>query len=136
MDIRQLTPALSVAPQISAADVPALARAGFRSVICNRPDGEAIDQAAFQAIERACAEQGLQARYLPAETGKVSDAQGQAFGALMKQLPQPVLAYCRSGLRSATMWALSQAGQMPPASILETTGSAGYDLTPLAHRLE
>ena len=40
MDIRKITDEFSVSPQIRVADVAAIAAAGFRAVICNRPDGE------------------------------------------------------------------------------------------------
>ena len=53
MDIRKITDELSVAPQISACDIGAIAVAGFRAVICNRPDGESSDQPCCQEIETA-----------------------------------------------------------------------------------
>lgn len=51
MDIQSLTAELSVATQIVAADLRAIAEAGFRSVVCNRPDGEGADQPVFSEIE-------------------------------------------------------------------------------------
>lgn len=139
MDIKALSAELSVAPQIAAADMRAVAEAGFRSVICNRPDGEGADQPAFSEIERASNEQGLQVRYLPAVSGKVTDEQGQAFGALMSELPKPVLAFCRTGMRSTTMWALWQAGltpQNPPLpQIIERAARAGFDLKGVVRRI-
>lgn len=135
MDLRTLTPTLAVAPQLRAADLAAAAQSGFRTVICNRPDGESGDQPNFAEIERAAHAAGMVAHYLPAETGKVTDAQGAAFGALLAQAPGPVLAYCRSGMRSTTMWALAQAGTQPVADIVATAQRAGFDLSALARRL-
>ena len=135
MDIKPLTPELSVAPQIVAADMPEAARAGYRSVICNRPDGEAADQPTFSELERAALEQGLQIRYLPAVSGKVTDEQGAGFGQLMAELPKPVLAFCRTGMRSTTMWALSQGAQMPLPQILEKASKAGHDLKGVVRRI-
>ncbi|WP_338413784.1 TIGR01244 family sulfur transferase [uncultured Sphaerotilus sp.] len=135
MDIQSLTAELSVAPQLLIADLRAVAEAGFRSVICNRPDGEGSDQPLFSEIERAAQAQGLQIRYLPAESGKVTDQQGAAFGALMAEVPKPVLAYCRTGMRSTTMWALSQAGQRPLPQIIELASKAGYDLKGVVRRI-
>jgi sulfide:quinone oxidoreductase len=108
MDIRTIDRELSVAPQLQPADLPAIARAGFRAIVCNRPDGEGADQPGFGEVERAARALGLPAHYLPAESGKVTDEQGRQFGALMDALPKPVLAYCRTGMRSATLWELSQ----------------------------
>ena len=135
MDIRPLTGELSVAPQITAADLPALRDAGFKAIVCNRPDSEGADQPNFGEIECAAQAQGLQARYLPAESGKVTDEQGAAFGALMAELPKPVLAYCRTGMRSTTMWALSQAGQMALPQIIEASAKAGFDLKGVVRRI-
>jgi sulfide:quinone oxidoreductase len=135
MDIHTLTGELSVAPQIAAQDLKALREAGFKSIICNRPDGEAADQPNFDEIERAAFDLGLQARYLPAESGKVTDEQGAAFGALMAELPKPVMAYCRTGMRSTTMWALSQAGRIPLPLIIEKSSKAGFDLKGVVRRI-
>jgi len=135
MDIKKLTSALSVSPQIAATDLEAIEAAGFKSLICNRPDGEGADQPGFREIEAAALARGLQVRYLPAESGKVSDAQGIEFGRLMDELPKPVLAYCRTGMRSTTLWALSQAGQLAFADIVERAAKAGFDLKALVRRI-
>lgn len=135
MDIKTLSRELAVSPQIAAADLQAIAAAGYRSVICNRPDGEAGDQPGFSEVAQAAKALGIEAAYLPVESGKVKDEQAQAFGALMTQLPGPVLAYCRTGTRSATLWALSQAQRRPLASILEAARGAGYDLSGVARRI-
>lgn len=135
MDVKALTPHLSVGPQILASDIHAIAEAGFKALICNRPDGEGPDQPSFKEIEAAATQHGLQAKYLPAETGKVSDDDGKAFGQLLKTLPGPVLAYCRTGMRSTTMWALSQAGVTPLPHILEASQKAGFDMKALVQRI-
>jgi len=135
MDVRQLTSELSVSPQIAAADIAGLKEAGFRSIICNRPDGEGADQPLFNEIGRAAQEAGLQAHYLPAESGKVSDEQAQEFGALLAALPKPVLAYCRTGMRSTTMWALSQAHTQALPQILDVAKKAGFDLKGVVRRI-
>ena len=135
MEIKTLSPSISVSAQIAATDIPAIAQAGFKSVICNRPDGEGADQPGFKEIEAAANQAGLQIRYLPAESGKVSDAQGEEFGRLMQELPKPVLAYCRTGMRSTTMWALANAGQIALPALIEISAKAGYDLKGLVRRI-
>jgi sulfide:quinone oxidoreductase len=136
MEIKALSPTLSVSAQITVADIPQLAEAGFKSLICNRPDGEGVDQPAYKEIEAAASHAGLQCRYLPVESGKVTDAQGIAFGQLVDELPQPILAYCRTGMRSTTLWALSQAAVYTPfAHIVENATKAGYDLKAMQRRL-
>ena len=135
MDIRKLVPELSVSPQIAASDMASIHAMGFRSIVCNRPDGEAADQPTFDEIAQAATQAGLAARYLPAPSGKVGDDDGVAFGALMHELPNPVLAYCRTGMRSATMWALSQAAVRPVPQIVEAAKLAGHDLKAVIRRL-
>ncbi|MDT0497277.1 TIGR01244 family sulfur transferase [Algiphilus sp. W345] len=135
MQPRSLTPELSVAPQIGIADVATLAAQGFRSIICNRPDGEAVDQPAHEEIARAAQAVGLSLHYLPIESGRVDDATARQFGALMDELPKPAFAYCRTGMRSATLWALSQADRRPLPEILERARQAQYDLSAVVRRI-
>jgi sulfide:quinone oxidoreductase len=135
MDIKALTPHLFISPQILVSEMQAVAEAGFKAIICNRPDGEGPDQPSFKEIEAAASQYGLQAQYLPAESGKVSDEDGKAFGQLLHTLPGPVLAYCRTGMRSTTMWALSQAGVTPLPQILEASQKAGFDMKALVQRI-
>ena len=85
MDIRKITDELSVAPQIKAAEVPAIAAAGFRSVICNRPDGESSDQPCCSDIEAAVKAHGLVWRSQPVQSGGVTIADAQEFGALLAE---------------------------------------------------
>ena len=53
MDIRKITDKTSVSPQITVEDMAAIKDAGFRAIICNRPDGEGADQPSFEEIEAA-----------------------------------------------------------------------------------
>ena len=135
MDVNSITPNLSVCSQILASEMQAVNEAGFKAIICNRPDGEGSDQPSFKEIEAAASQYGLQAKYLPAESGKVRDEDGKAFGQLLNTLPGPVLAYCRTGMRSTTLWALSQAGVTPLPQILEVSKKIGFDLKALVQRI-
>lgn len=135
MEIRKVDDEVSVAPQISAGDVAEIARAGFRTIICNRPDGEGPDQPAFDRIARAAAQAGVEVRYQPVVSGAVGDEDGRKFGELLDEAPKPVLAYCRSGTRCVTLWSLSRAGRLPVAEILEKARRAGYDMSGIAGRI-
>jgi sulfide:quinone oxidoreductase len=114
MASQSLTATFAVGPQIVAGDVPRLAAEGFRSIICNRPDGEGADHPGFAEVAAACRDAGLEAVYLPVVSGKVSDEDAGAFGALLDRLPKPTLAYCRTGTRAATLWSLSEAARGRP----------------------
>jgi len=136
MQTKKITSAVSVAEQISAADVGEIAAQGFRSIICNRPDGEAGDQPTFAEIEAAAKASGILATYQPVISGKVMDEDAVAFGKLVEELPKPVLAYCRTGTRCATLWSLSQASKGASLSdVLSATKSAGYDMSGVVRRI-
>ena len=127
---------LSVSEQIASRDIAAIAGAGFKSLICNRPDGEGADQPVFAEIETAARAAGLAAAYLPIVSGKVSDDDATAFGVLMDKLPKPVLAYCRTGTRSTTLWSLSEgARRRPLPEILSAAKAAGYDMSGVTRRI-
>lgn len=135
MDIKPISATLSVSPQITAADMAVLKDNGFRSIICNRPDGEGADQPTFEELEKVATDLGLEARYIPIVAGKVSDEDTQAFGAALAELPSPTLAYCRTGTRSATLWSLDQADNLSVADILAATKAAGYDMGGVVRRI-
>ena len=136
MPAKPITPTLSVSEQVLPEDIAALAAAGFRSIICNRPDGEGVDQPSFSEIETEAKAAGLQAAYLPIVSGKVADDDALAFGSAMDSLPKPILAYCRTGTRSSTLWSLSEGGRgRPLPEIVAATKAAGYDMAGVVRRI-
>ncbi len=132
MNFTTLSETVSVAGQISPADLQELARAGFKSVICNRPDGESPGQFSSQDLATAASQVGLTMAYLPVVSGRVTAQDGREFGDLLNQLPTPVLAYCRSGMRSATLWALSQAERQAWPELVQRAAQAGFNLSGVA----
>jgi sulfide:quinone oxidoreductase len=79
--------------------------------------------------------QGLAAQYLPVVSGRIEATDIATFRDALEALPGPVLAYCASGTRSASLWALSQAGRMAPEAIFDAAEKAGYDLVGLRSRI-
>ncbi|WP_417836247.1 TIGR01244 family sulfur transferase [Thalassospira tepidiphila] len=135
MEIKTISNGFSVSPQIVADDVKEIAKRGFRSIVCNRPDGEGADQPTFEEISNAAKEAGLEVRYQPIVSGKVSDDDARDFGRLYDELPKPVFAYCRTGTRSTTLWSLSQAAHLDTSEILRATKAAGYDMGGVVRRI-
>ncbi|RYJ61568.1 bifunctional protein tyrosine phosphatase family protein/NAD(P)/FAD-dependent oxidoreductase [Pseudomonas songnenensis] len=134
--IKRLTPFISVAAQLQPADMAQLAASGFRCVINNRPDNEDEGQPA-SAIMRAAAEaSGLEYHHLPVVSGQISDADVAAFRSLLERVKGPALAFCRTGTRSASLWALAEAHHLDPQVLVETAQQANYDLSGLLPRLE
>jgi len=135
VEFRKINEDITVSPQITRDDVAGIAAAGYRAIICNRPDGEGADQQSFEEIEAAAKQHGLEARYMPVVSGKVEDSSADEFGRALRTLPGPVFAYCRTGTRSATLWSLSQAKTMQPAEILMAARNAGYDMAGVVRRI-
>ena len=131
MDIKRINDQISVAPQIGPGDMGALKSAGFVSVINNRPDGESPDQPSSAAMQAAAEAAGLAYHFIPLGRDGVSPEMVEATRAALEASEGPTLAYCRSGTRSTTLWALSQAGLLPAQEIVEAAAHAGYDMSHL-----
>ncbi len=105
LPIRPIAADVCVAPQLGPEAMAEAARLGFRSVVNNRPDFEGgADQPANAAIEAAARAAGLEYRFLPVNGGYQSPEEIAAFAALMRELPRPVLLFCRSGARSTKLY--------------------------------
>ncbi|MEO9573593.1 MAG: TIGR01244 family sulfur transferase [Tateyamaria sp.] len=135
MNFNKITDTLTVSPQIHPDDMAAIKAAGFKTIVCNRPDGETEDQTSFAQIKAAATAEGLVAYNIPVTPQQISDEDVAKFGAALSQGPLPVLAYCRTGTRSAMLWAFHGAGGRSQSDILAATLAAGYDLTGVADRI-
>lgn len=108
-EVRSVDTGFSVTPQLSADDMPGVKAAGYASVINNRPDHEGgPTQPESSALEAAARAAGLDYQYLPVASAGHSEADARRMVELVRTMPQPVLAFCRSGGRAA---ALYQKGQ-------------------------
>jgi uncharacterized protein (TIGR01244 family) len=104
-----IAPGFSVAAQLSVAHIADARALGFKTLINNRPDGEGgPDQPLSAAIAAAAKAQGLHYVYLPVVSGSITQEQALAMHAALQAAPQPVLAFCRSGARSAQLFSLAQ----------------------------
>ena len=136
MEIRHLTETFAVSPQIEPSDVAAIVEAGFKTVTCNRPDAE-VDQAlSATAVREAVEAAGLTWAENAFSGNAMTLDHVQTQGRLTAESDGPVLAYCRSGTRSATAWAYSQAGVMPTDDILAATARGGYDFSGMGPQID
>ena len=109
LPLRQIDHDVFVAPQLDAAAMAELARLGFKSVVCNRPDFEhGPDQPTSAQVEAAAVAAGLQYRHLPVAGGYQSPEEIAAFAGLLEELPRPLLVFCRSGARSTRLYLQAQ----------------------------
>jgi uncharacterized protein (TIGR01244 family) len=136
MQINYLSPDFSVAPQIAVVDVATIAEAGFKSVICNRPDQENPETHQIAAIKAEVIAAGLEFAENVFDPSTFGPDKIQRQSELLQELPSPVLAYCASGTRCSIVWAFAHASSMDIDSILTATTSAGYQLSHLRPQLE
>ncbi len=127
--IRQINESISVAPQIAVDDVAAIAAAGFKAIVNNRPDDEDAGQPSGDSIRAAAEAAGLKYVAIPVTHAGFSHPQIDAMTQALVEAEGPVLAYCRSGTRSCNLWALAaaKAGRNPNL-LLAQAEDAGYDL--------
>jgi len=105
---KALTPQFAVAAQLSAHDLPAVAAQGFKTLINNRPDGEGgAGQPPSREFEAVAQALGLNYIYLPVVSGAITAEQAVAMREALATAPGPVLAFCRSGARSAQLYSLA-----------------------------
>ena len=136
MQTRNLAEKLSVSSQLTPSDLSAAADQGIRSIINNRPDAEASDQPTSAEIEAAAAALGLGYRHIPVVPGQIHDEDIANFSVALAELEAPVLAFCRTGTRSASLWALSAPAEVASSDLLAAARAAGYDLDALKPRLD
>ncbi|MEZ5956442.1 MAG: TIGR01244 family sulfur transferase [Hyphomonadaceae bacterium] len=137
-EFKRVTPDFAVAGQLGTDDVGRAAAEGYRTIISNRPDGEMPGQPSASEIKAAAEAAGLTFRQIAISGLPPAPAAVMETAQVLDEANRPVLAYCRSGTRSITAWALAQAlsGSHTPDEIIALAQKAGYDLTGARGALE
>jgi uncharacterized protein (TIGR01244 family) len=125
---RTLVPGVFVTGQIHVDQLQVIVGEGVRRIVNNRPDHEEPGQPTSAELETAARAAGLD--YVHAPTRGLPDASVVAAVAEALQDGEPVLLFCKSGMRSAAAWALAtrQSGERSRDEILMATAGAGFDL--------
>lgn len=108
MEYRQISDDYSVSGQITPDEVTGIKAAGFRSVICNRPDDEQPGQPSADSLRAAVEAAGLEFRYIPVVSGQITAADVEDMAKALGEMKGPVFAYCRSGARCTNLYGLVQ----------------------------
>ena len=133
--IRQLDDKTLISGQIRPADVPQLKELGVTMIVNNRPDGEDPDQPRAADIEEAAAQAGIAYRFVPITRG-IGPSDVECMEEALAAADGKMLAFCRSGNRSALAWAVARREQGASIEELEKAAAqAGVDLSPIAHLL-
>ena len=125
----------AVSPQIRLEDMRELADAGYRTVICNRPDGEEPNQLDVASMRDAAQATGLDFHHIPVSGGEFPLVAIKAFAKIRGEADGKVLAFCRTGTRSITLDVLANVENETADARNERAQRAGYDLSGLRDRL-
>lgn len=129
---RKIDDSISVAGQITPADIQEAARLGFAMIVNNRPDDEQPGQPSGAEMQAAAEAAGLAYRAIPITHAGFSRPQVDAMQAALAEATGPVLAFCRSGTRSTFVWALARAAEGDDGDMLAAKAAgAGYDISPI-----
>ena len=109
MQIHKVTDNYSVCGQITAADVAQIKALGFKSIMCNRPDGEEFGQPSAEIIKQVAKDHDIKFYYVPMGRTGISDELLNSFREVVEGDNGPVFAYCRTGNRCGMLWNASQA---------------------------
>ena len=134
--IRRLDDRTLVSGQIAPEAVAGLAGQGITMLVNNRPDGEEAGQPMAADLEAAAEQAGIAYRHVPIIRGigpADVEAMQEAIGAAGDG---QVLAFCRSGMRSALASALAQRDQgVSREEVEQRLAAAGFDSGPISHLL-
>jgi uncharacterized protein (TIGR01244 family) len=130
--LAELEPGLSAAGKLDRGDIEALAQAGIRTIVNNRPDDEDPGQLPAAEARRIAEGHGIHYHHIPVTGPSLSRADVDAFAAVLATAATPLVAHCRSGTRSALLWALARMrdGANPSALVAEAA-RRGIDIAAL-----
>ena len=121
----------AVSAQLTPEDVSAAADAGFKHLVCNRPDDEEPGQPDFANISASAAKLGMSVHHIPFDGATLNGSVIDAMEHTLSTLDGPVLAYCRSGTRCSLAWSVLRVRAGDDIDdVQSTTRDAGYDLGP------
>jgi uncharacterized protein (TIGR01244 family) len=134
--IRQLDERTMVSGQIAPHEVAGLAEQGITVLVNNRPDGEEEGQPFAAEIEEAAAQAGIRYHFVPIIRGIGPADVEEMQKALREAGDGKILAFCRSGARSAFTLAVAQREEGASAEeVRQRLLEAGFDPSPIAHLL-
>jgi uncharacterized protein (TIGR01244 family) len=108
MSIRIIEPNFHVTGQIKPMKMEELARLGYTTIICMRPDKEGFFQPSFAKIAAAAKAAGLQAHHIPVVPGAITPAQVSELKKVLRGGSGRVLAYCASGNRCVSAYEMTK----------------------------
>lgn len=104
MNLQQVDRKCHVSGQIRHEDLNEIGAKGIKGIICNRPDGEAVDQPDFAELKAHAHRLGIPMHYIPYADGAITPKLLSKLNSAIDSIDGPVLLYCASGQRARTLW--------------------------------
>ena len=131
-NLAALAPGISAAGALDQHDIEALAAQGVRTIINNRPDGEDASQLPAAEARRIAEAHGIAYHHIPVTAASLSSADVDALAGVLAGAEQPIILHCRSGTRSALLWALARVRDgADPAALIADAARHGVDIAAL-----
>lgn len=131
METKKLTDRMHVGGQITPENVGLLRNAGFKTIICNRPDGEKPDQHDAETIRSLAEAAGIAYHHNPLMPDNLTPDIVAKQARLLSESEGPIFAHCATGRRSTFLWALANTEGLDAEERIRLAANAGYDITPL-----
>ncbi len=123
-----LSDILAVGEFPSPQQIAILAKAGFKSILNNQPDGEVARFERDAEIAVIAARHGLAHAFSPLSSRTPPAEEIASFAAALTSLPAPIYAFCYSGARSAATCAILMTETTGVGTIMRQFAEAGFDL--------
>lgn len=129
--MKRISEKLSIAPQVMADDICHAAANGFVVIVNNRPDNEEPDQPSAGESRTVAEREGLGYSHIPVAPGQVEEWQVRAFQKALAEARGPVLAHCKTGARSTTLYVIGEVfdGRMSKEEVPLLGQHLGFDLS-------
>ncbi|MGC4043612.1 MAG: sulfur transferase domain-containing protein [Armatimonas sp.] len=126
---------VAVTTQLEQAQMQAVRRAGYKTIVDFRPDSEVDQKSSSTAMKEAAESLGLNFAYIPVPHGdKVPEASVEKLLGVLGSSHVPFLLYCRSGRRATRTWSLAEAsrkGGVSAAEIYQAAKKSGISIDDL-----
>jgi sulfide:quinone oxidoreductase len=127
-----LAPGVSAAGKLDRADIEALAQAGTRTIVNNRPDGEDPGQLPAVDARRLAEDRGMSYHHIPVTAASLTRTDVDALAAVLDSAERPIVLHCRSGTRSTLLWALVRLREgADPSALIAEAARQGIDIAAL-----
>jgi len=127
MNLQNLNQNIYIADQIDLSDLEEFNRLGIKTVVNNRPDQEINAPQSAQVAQRS-KELGLNYHYLPIMPGEYLVENISALTNILATINSPLVAYCRTGNRSTTLWALCQKEMLGMDEVIKKAKIIGFNI--------